>query len=124
MAWSRHFSSDFRFFLSLLVLTVSSRYYKLVLRQLHVVRFAHFQMAKKFVSQLADRSTSLFQGPVGAGGGGGGPLSSSSMLGMGGGSNSMASAVPTIADDEDGHLAYKLGDVIEHEYQKCESSFY
>ena len=27
--------------------------------------------------------------------------------------------VAPIGDDDDGHLAYKLGDVIEHETQKC-----
>ena len=27
---------------------------------------------------------------------------------------------PSIPDDEEGHLAYKLGDVIEHEFMKCE----
>lgn len=26
---------------------------------------------------------------------------------------------PSIPDDEEGHLAYKLGDVIEHEFMKC-----
>ena len=78
--------------------------------------FRLFQIARKFVCHLADRSLSLLQGP-----GGSSSLSSSSMGGLGGGLGgpSMASAVPTIADDEDGHLAYKLGDVIEHEYQKC-----
>ena len=28
-------------------------------------------------------------------------------------------AVPPIIDDDDGHLAYKLGDVIEHENHRC-----
>ena len=28
-------------------------------------------------------------------------------------------AVPPITDDDDGHLAYKLGDVIEHENHRC-----
>ena len=27
---------------------------------------------------------------------------------------------PSIPDDEEGHLAYKLGDVIDHEFMKCE----
>ena len=30
-------------------------------------------------------------------------------------------AVPPIGDDEDGHLAYKLGDVIEHENHRCKT---
>ena len=31
----------------------------------------------------------------------------------------MFQAVPPISDDDDGHLAYKLGDVIEHENHRC-----
>lgn len=32
-------------------------------------------------------------------------------------------AVAPIGDDGDGHLAYKLGDVIEHEAQRCKNLF-
>ena len=32
--------------------------------------------------------------------------------------------VAPIADDGDGHLAYKLGDVIEHENQRCKCENY
>ena len=31
---------------------------------------------------------------------------------------------PSIPDDEEGHLAYKLGDVIDHEFMKCEHFSY
>jgi len=32
-------------------------------------------------------------------------------------------AGPTIPDDKDGHLAYKLGDVIESDMHKCKLSY-
>ena len=33
-------------------------------------------------------------------------------------------AVAPISDDDDGHLAYKLGDVIEHENHRCKRVFH